>query len=150
LSHDDRRPFRSFAAIIDRQSPQMRDSIFTLASPVTMAVRRFVSDAHAPSLFVTYSSPSAQCCREAAYFHALEGPMFSGLRSDSMVLSHVWLGHPGGRFQSDGGLRQLHGDGLRQQQCARCAAKQSQASFTLPCRKARDTVALPRLLQGRV
>jgi len=30
---------------------------------------------------------------------------FSGFRSDSMALSHVWLGHPGGRFQSDGGLR---------------------------------------------
>ena len=42
---------------------------------------------------------------EAAFFHALEGPMFIYLRSDSMVLSHVWLGLPGGRFQSDGGLR---------------------------------------------
>jgi len=29
--------------------------------------------------------------------------MFSGLRSDSMALSHVWLGLSGGRFQSDGG-----------------------------------------------
>jgi len=31
--------------------------------------------------------------------------MFSGLRSDSIALSHVWLGLPGGRFQSDEGLR---------------------------------------------
>jgi len=31
--------------------------------------------------------------------------MFSGLRSDSMALSHDWLGLAGGRFQSDGGLR---------------------------------------------
>jgi len=30
--------------------------------------------------------------------------MFSGLSSDSMALSHMWLGLPGGRFQSDGGL----------------------------------------------
>ena len=29
--------------------------------------------------------------------------MFSGLRSDSVALSHVWLGLPGDRFQSDGG-----------------------------------------------
>ena len=51
------------------------------------------------------STIERQCSREAAFFHALEGPMFSGLRSDTMALSHVWLGHPGGRFQSDGGLR---------------------------------------------
>jgi len=25
--------------------------------------------------------------------------MFSGLRSDSVALSHEWLGRPGGRFQ---------------------------------------------------
>ena len=31
--------------------------------------------------------------------------MFSGIISDSMVLSHVWLGLPGGYFQSDGGLQ---------------------------------------------
>ena len=31
--------------------------------------------------------------------------MFSGLRSDSVALSHVWLGLSGGRFQSDGELR---------------------------------------------
>jgi len=31
--------------------------------------------------------------------------MFSGLRSDSVALNHVWLGLPGGHFQSDGGLR---------------------------------------------
>ena len=40
-----------------------------------------------------------------AFFHAWEGPMFNGLRSDSVALRHVWLGLPGGRFQSDGGLR---------------------------------------------
>jgi len=34
-----------------------------------------------------------------------EGPMFSGLRSDTVALSHMWLGLPGGCFQSDGGLR---------------------------------------------
>ena len=31
--------------------------------------------------------------------------MFSGLSANSMTLSHVWLGLPGGRFQSDGGLQ---------------------------------------------
>ena len=31
--------------------------------------------------------------------------MFSGLRSDSVALGHVWLGLSGGRFQSDRGLR---------------------------------------------
>ena len=31
--------------------------------------------------------------------------MFNGLRSNWMTLSHVWLDLPGGRFQSDGGLR---------------------------------------------
>ena len=30
--------------------------------------------------------------------------MFGDFRSDSMALSHVWLGLPGGRFRSDGGL----------------------------------------------
>jgi len=31
--------------------------------------------------------------------------MFSGLRSDSVALSHVWLGLLGGRFQSGRGTR---------------------------------------------
>jgi len=31
--------------------------------------------------------------------------MFGGLRSDSLALSHVWLGFPGDHFQSDGGLQ---------------------------------------------
>jgi len=31
--------------------------------------------------------------------------MFSGLRADSVALSQVWLGLPGGRLQSDGGWR---------------------------------------------
>jgi len=56
-------------------------------------------------LSVALSTVERQCSREAAFFHAYEGPMFSGLRSDSMALSHVCLGLPGGRFQSDGGLR---------------------------------------------
>jgi len=56
-------------------------------------------------LSVAVSTIERQCSREAAFFHAPEGPMFSGVRSDTMVLSRVWLGHPGGRFQSDGGLR---------------------------------------------
>jgi len=56
-------------------------------------------------LSVALSTVECQCSREPAFFHAYEGPMFSGLRSGSMVLSHVWLGLPGGRFQSDGGLR---------------------------------------------
>jgi len=46
--------------------------------------------------------------------------MFSGLRSDSMALSHVWFSLPGGRFQSMEACesqQQLHGDGLRQEQC---------------------------------
>jgi len=51
-------------------------------------------------LIVAVSIIERQCSREAAFFHT-----FSGLRSDSMALSHVWLGLPGGRFQSDGGLR---------------------------------------------
>ena len=45
-----------------------------------------------------------QCSREAGFFHAQEGPTVSGLISDSMALSHMWLGLPEGRFQSDGGL----------------------------------------------
>ena len=45
-----------------------------------------------------------QCSRAAAFFQA-HRPIFNGLRSNSMALRHVWLGLPGGRFQSDGGLR---------------------------------------------
>ena len=56
-------------------------------------------------LSVALCTIERQCARVAAFLHAYEGPMFSGLRSGSMVLSHVWLGLPGGRFQSDGGLR---------------------------------------------
>ena len=42
--------------------------------------------------------------------------MFSGLISDSMTLGHVWLGLPGGRFQSGGGWRiSAATDGLHQQ-----------------------------------
>ena len=51
------------------------------------------------------STIDRQCSREAAFFHAQEGPMFSGLRSNSMAMSYIWLGLPGGCFQSDGGLR---------------------------------------------
>jgi len=56
-------------------------------------------------LNVAASTIERQCSREAAFFHAQEGPMFLGLRSDSTALSHVWLGLPGGCFQSDGGWR---------------------------------------------
>jgi len=46
--------------------------------------------------------------------------MLGGLRSDSMAVSHVWLGLPGGRFQSDlkegcESQQQLHGDGLHRE-----------------------------------
>jgi len=44
------------------------------------------------SFSVAGSTVARQCSRKAAFFHAL-------------TLSHVWLGLPGGRFQSDGGLR---------------------------------------------
>jgi len=44
------------------------------------------------SFSVAGSTVARQCSRKAAFFHAL-------------ALSHVWLGLPGGRFQSDGGLR---------------------------------------------
>ena len=53
-------------------------------------------------LTVAVSTIERQCSREAAFFHVQKGPMFSGLRSDSMALSHLWFGLPGGRFQSDG------------------------------------------------
>ena len=56
-------------------------------------------------LSVALSTVERQCSREAAFFHVWEVPMFSGLSSNSMTLSHVWLGVPGGRFQSDGGLQ---------------------------------------------
>ena len=48
----------------------------------------------------TMSTIERQCSRQAAFFHTQEGPMFSGLRSDSMALSHVWVGLSGGRLQS--------------------------------------------------
>ena len=56
-------------------------------------------------LSVAMSAIERQCSQEAAFFHTQEGPMFNGLRSNSMALSHMWLGLPGSRFQSDGGLR---------------------------------------------
>jgi len=50
--------------------------------------------------------------------------MFGDFRSDSMALSHVWLGLPGGRFRSDGGLliaaADCTGDSLHQEHCVRC------------------------------
>ena len=46
-----------------------------------------------------------------------EGPIFHGLGSYSMALSHVWLLLPEGRFQSCESQQQLHGDGLHQE-CA--------------------------------
>jgi len=54
--------------------------------------------------------------------------MFNGLRSDSMALSHVWLGLTGGDFQSDGGLQIAA--------VTVCdVAKESQASFRYHVRK---------------
>jgi len=58
-----------------------------------------------------------RCFQEAVFFHALEGTMFSGLRSDSVVLSHVWLGLPAVEVVSSLmeaciSQQQLHGDGL--------------------------------------
>jgi len=53
---------------------------------------------------IAVSTIECQCSQEAAFFHAQEGPMFSNLISDSIALSHVYFGLPGGRFQSDGGL----------------------------------------------
>jgi len=44
------------------------------------------------------------CSQEAAFFQMLETLLFSGLRCDSMALSHAWLDLSGGRFQCDGGL----------------------------------------------
>jgi len=57
--------------------------------------------------------------------------MFSGLRSDSMSLSRVWLGLPvvSSLMEACESQQQLHGDGLHQQHCVRCAATESQASF---------------------
>ena len=54
------------------------------------------------SLFMAHSW--AQPCPQSntsTFFHACEGPMFHGLRLDSMALSHVWLCLPDSRFQSD-------------------------------------------------
>jgi len=51
------------------------------------------------------STIECECSEDAAFFHIQEGPVLSGLRSDSMALGHVWLGLPGGRFQSYGCLR---------------------------------------------
>ena len=51
-------------------------------------------------LFQARGAATAKCSREALFFYA-----FSGLRSRSIALSHVWLGLPRGRFQSDGGWR---------------------------------------------
>jgi len=74
---------------------------------------------------------------------------FSGFRSDSMALSHVWLGHPGGRFQSDGGLRIAaatarwwsSSGALR----AMCSQRISSVAV-VPWWKVGDTVTLPWLL----
>ena len=46
---------------------------------------------------VALSTVERQCSREAAFFHALEGPVFSVLRSDSVALSDVWQDLPGAR-----------------------------------------------------
>ena len=71
--------------------------------PLTLSLSLFVVHS---SLFksIAVSTIACQCSQEAAFFHAQEGPMFSNLISDSIALSHVYFGLPGGRFQSDGGL----------------------------------------------
>jgi len=72
--------------------------------------------------------------------------MFSGLRSDSMALSRVWLGFFLGVLSSLMEAcelqQQLHGDGLHQEHCVPCGQRISRV-ILLPCWKARDTLTLP-------
>jgi len=46
-------------------------------------------------LFLSTAMTIIERVRNAAFFHAQERQMFSGLRYDSMALSHEWLGLPG-------------------------------------------------------
>jgi len=74
--------------------------------------------------------------------------MFSGLKSDSTALSHVWLGLPAVEVVSSlmeacESQQQLYGDGLHQEHCVRCG----QSVVPLPCWKAEDTLTLPWLLR---
>jgi len=75
--------------------------------------------------------------------------MFSGLRSDSMALSRVWLGFFLGVLSSLMEAcelqQQLHGDGLHQEHCVPCGQRISRV-ILLPCWKARDTLTLPWLV----
>jgi len=58
--------------------------------------------AHAPSWSVAVSTRCFQCSRSWAHLQAELRPWLWGRRSASKVRSHVWRGHPGGRFQSVG------------------------------------------------
>jgi len=49
--------------------------------------------------------PNASVFEIGCPLPCLERTDVNGLRSNWMTLSHVWLDLPGGRFQSDGGLR---------------------------------------------
>ena len=70
--------------------------------PLTLSLSLSLHGALFKSIAV--STIECQCSKEAAFSHVQEGPMFSNLISDSIALSHVYFGLPGGRFQSDGGL----------------------------------------------
>jgi len=67
--------------------------------------------------------------------------MFSGLISDSTALSHVWLGLPGGRFQSGGGWRiSALMVCISSTEC-QVLPNNLKRRFPLPCSKAGDTIA---------
>ena len=68
--------------------------------------------------------------------------MFSGLISDSMALGHVWLGLPGGRFQSGGGWR-ITAATVVCISSTECHVLPNNLTrrFPLPCSKAGDTIA---------
>ena len=79
------------------------------------------------------STIKRQCCREAAFFHAQEGPMFSGLRSDAMAVSHVWLGLPGRCFQCGGALQTAVGTlhAMWPKNLKRCSVTMLESGVTL-------------------
>jgi len=51
------------------------------------------------------STTDRQASRFAAFLQAEDRPMFKGLESNSTARSHVCLGRPTGRLQSDGGFQ---------------------------------------------
>jgi len=65
----------------------------------------YVSSSSRAILFwsVAVSATYRQVSRLVAFFHADERSIFSS-KSDSIARSHVWLGLPFGRFQSEGGF----------------------------------------------